>query len=55
MENIMPFGVTLGCLCIAESLVGVATQNVHIIRDFMLQFLLVCALFISYKAINISK
>jgi len=55
MENIVLFGLAQACLSVFEAIVGAGTQNVHIIRDFMLQFLLVCALFVSHKALTVSK
>lgn len=55
MENIVILGVSLTALSACEGIIGAYTQNVHIIRDFMIAALLVLALYISNRAIEVSK
>jgi Co/Zn/Cd efflux system component len=55
MENIVIFGISLAALSVCEGIIGANTQNVHIIRDFMIAALLVLALYISNRAIQVSK
>ncbi len=55
MENIVILGVSLTALSACEGMIGAYTQNVHIIRDFMIAALLVLALYISNRAILVSK
>lgn len=38
-----------------ECLVGLWTQNVHVLRDFLITVLLIASLAVSYKALEISE
>jgi hypothetical protein len=44
----------LACLTIMECFVGMYTQNVHILRDFLLNLLLLASIGASRKALQLS-
>ena len=55
MENILPYIVVLSAITVFEALVGIATSNVHILKDCLILALLVTGLASSKKAAEESQ